>query len=144
MASSDVNTLYSKTKVGLVEDIVLKYAENNANTLSNNVRQQLRRELITVLYHVSAETHPKIDVLIECQRLGFTPPKLKPCPFCGKDAVYGVSQARFLKPELVNLYLLVGCRSCGITCQLFKIADDLPSACERAANVWNHRIGGDA
>ena len=133
-----------KTKVDLVEDVVLKYAENNATILSPGMRNQLRQELMTVLYHVSADTHPKIDVLIECQRLGVVPPKLKPCPFCGKPAAYAVSQARFLKPELVNLYLIAGCRNCGITCQMFKIEDDLLGACEAAAHKWNHRVGGDA
>jgi hypothetical protein len=135
--------MHVKTKVDLVEDIVLKYAENNANTLSPVVRTQLRREIITVLYQVSAQSHPVINVIDECRKLGVEPPKLEPCPFCGHAAVYGVSQARFLKPELVNLYLIAGCKSCGITCQLFKIEDDLLSACERAAEKWNHRRGGE-
>jgi hypothetical protein len=132
------------TKADLVEAIVLKYAENNANTLSPAVRTQLRQEILTVLYQVSAQSHPVINVIDECRKLGVEPPKLKPCPFCGKAAVYAVSQARFLKPELVNLYLVAGCRSCGITCQMFKIGDDLLGACELAAEKWNHRIGGDA
>jgi hypothetical protein len=132
------------TKADLVEAIVLKYAENNANTLSPVVRTQLRREIITVLYQVSAQSHPVIDVVAQLHSIGLTPPELKPCPFCGKAAIYGVSQARFLKPELVNLYLVAGCKSCGITCQMFKIGDDLLSACECAAEKWNHRIGGDA
>lgn len=132
------------TKVDLVEDIVLKYAENNANTLSSSVRHQLRQDLITVLYEVSSKAHPQIDVLARCHSLGVTPPKLKSCPFCGKSATYAVSQARFLKPELVNLYLIAGCRSCGISCQMFKIGDDLLAACNRAAEKWNSRVGGDA
>lgn len=130
------------TKVDLVEDIVLKYTEKNADTLRPVVRNQLRREIITVLYQVSAQSHPVIDVLAECSKLGVSPPKLKPCPFCGKSAQYAVSQARFLKPELVNLYLVAGCRSCGITCQLFKIGDDLLKACESAAEKWSSRVGG--
>ena len=132
------------TKVDLVEDIVLKYAENNANTLGSVERTQLRRDIIAVLYQVSAQSHPVINVIDECRKLGVEPPELKPCPFCGKAASYAVSQARFLKPELVNLYLVAGCKSCGITCQLFKIEDDLLRACEAAAYKWNHRVGGDA
>ena len=85
---SEVSIVHPKTKVDLVEGIVLKYAENNANILSNNVRQQLRQEIITVLYQVSAQTHPVIDVLAECKRLGVTPPKLKSCPFCGTLVIH--------------------------------------------------------
>lgn len=128
-----------KTKLDLVADIVLKYAENNANTLSGTTINQMRQELAIVLYSVDAHHNPVIDVYKELADLGLSPPSLKHCPCCGHPGKYAVSQARFLRPSLVNLYLIVGCPHCGLAVSMFKIGDDLLAACNSAAEKWNRR-----
>ena len=128
------------TKADIIEKIVLDFADNNPNSRTAHMRAKLKKDINDALYTVSATKYPVVDVVDTCmKKYHCSPPVLKPCPFCGAEAKYGCSQARFLRPELVNLYVIAGCKSCGISTPLFKIGDNLLDACRNAAAKWNVR-----
>ena len=76
--------------------------------------------------------------------------KLKPCPFCGGEAKAEFAKAYFLKKEMHNRFVFVGCPQCGAATALFNAYNRTGSnlineanekaAFMSAANAWNRRI----
>lgn len=127
------------SKVDTLEDVVSKYVD-----IAPARRQDFRRDIMDALYSVDTKHYPKIDVVATLSVAGEFPPKLKNCPCCSSPGVYWVSQARFLKPEYINSFVVAGCNNCGLVTPLQNIAGNMLAACERAAKLWNLRLkGGD-
>lgn len=59
--------------------------------------------------------------------------ELKPCPFCGSEAV-GVSETAY--GNYANIFFLAHCNSCGCRTKSFRDGD-------KAVEAWNRRAGDE-
>lgn len=48
-------------------------------------------------------------------------PELKPCPFCGGEAVIEVANPWFMLKKIRNKYLFAGCAKCGVSTRMFRL-----------------------
>ena len=77
------------------------------------------------------------------------PNELKPCPFCGGEATVELAHPHFVYKKYHDRYVIVGCRSCGITTHLYAANNKTRSpllnkantekAQQKAIEAWNRR-----
>ena len=71
--------------------------------------------------------------------------ELKPCPFCGGEAVAKFVSPYFVKEDYQGLCYVVGCKECGCSTSLYysykHMYDD--EAKEQAIAAWNRRTNDE-